>query len=50
MNQEIYELLRTFHNQLKSYIGKKELRSGQINTLEALHSLLYLVEEKFIDF
>jgi hypothetical protein len=48
---EIYELLRTFHNKLKPII--REAAGGdsrKLNALEALHSVLYMVEEKFTNF
>ena len=49
-NPKIYELLRTYHLSLKSEILPlyDELTEEQKNALDALHSVLYLVEAEFV--
>lgn len=46
---ETYELLRTFHSQIKDLLDY-DLTGEQKNAIETLHGLLYLVEGKFTDF
>ncbi len=50
-DSEIYEKLRTAHNQLKDILyddNFDELGEGQKNAIDAVHSVLYLAEDYFV--
>lgn len=51
---EVYDKLRSWHGELKTIIYDEKMlnkmESNKQNALEALHSVLYLVEKEFTDF
>ena len=50
---EIYSNLRQAHGLIKDIIymdGYEDLSNEKKNAMDAIHSVLYLVESKFIDF
>jgi len=52
-NSEIYDILRTAHSKIKDIIfmdNYEKLSEPQKNVLDAIHSVLYLVEGEFSEF
>lgn len=51
---EIYDKIRTWHNELKTIIYDEKIvnkiDTNKQNALEGLHSVMYMVEKEFIDF